>query len=143
MNLVGTWHLVAWDCTLDGRYHNHPFGTDAQGQIIYTGEGQMSAILMRRERPLFARANLAGGSDEEKITAVNGYVSYAGTYSLDGNRVIHHVQFSLLPNWIGTDLVREVTWLDNGYLLLTTLPEMTRSGKVVVNRLRWGRLPTG
>jgi hypothetical protein len=138
--LIGTWHLIEWDCTLDGRYHNHPFGADAKGQIIYTDDGQMSAILMRRQRPLFAKANLAGGSDEEKVTAVNGYVSYAGTYSLDGNLVSHHVQFSLLPNWIGTDLVRQVTWLEDGDLLLTALPEMTRSGKVVVNQLRWRKV---
>jgi hypothetical protein len=135
--LIGTWHLMEWDCTLDGRYHNHPFGRDAQGQIIYTADGQMSAILMQAERPFFAHANLAGGSDAEKLSAVSGYVSYAGTYLLNGNRVSHLVQFSLLPNWIGTELVREVTWLDDGDLLLATLPETTRSGKVIVNRLRW------
>ena len=137
MNLIGTWHLVEWDCTLDGRYHNHPFGIDAQGQIIYSVDGQMSAILMREERPFFAQPNLRGGSDEEKVTAVNGYVSYGGTYSLEGNFVTHHVQFSLLPNWVGTDLVRQVTWLDDGDLLLTTMPQPTSSGKVIVNQLRW------
>lgn len=140
--LVGTWHLVEWDCTLDGAYHNHPFGRAAQGMLQYTADGRMAAILMRPERPLFAKANLASGSDAEKIAAVNGYVSYAGTYRTEGNTVIHTVEFSLLPNWIGTELVREMSWTDDepAQLILTTRPRMNSSGQAVVNRLRWERV---
>jgi len=141
MNLVGTWHLIEWDCTLAGLDHGHPFGREAQGTITYTSDGFMSAILMRPDRPAFAHPNFASGSEAEKLAAAGGYVSYAGTYRLEGTRVIHRVAFSLLPNWIGTDLVRQVSWSDEppGYLILTTLPEPTRSGKMIVNRLRWAR----
>ena len=40
--------------------------------------------------------------------------------------------------WIGTDLVREVSW-DGDQLVLTAVPETTSTGKTVVNRLFWRR----
>ena len=143
--MIGTWELLEWDCTIDDTYHSHPFGADAQGRITYTNDGYMSAILMKPNRPRFARPLIAAGTEEEKMAALAGYVSYAGTYRVEENLVFHTVQFSLLPNWIGTDLVREMTWLpaEDGeplQLMLSTLPEKTRSGKSVINRLRWGRL---
>ena len=138
--LIGTWELVEWDCTLDGRYHNHPFGQDARGRLMYTVEGTMMAILMRANRPNFQTPSLSLGSAEEKSNAINGYVSYSGTFYTEDNLVTHRVQFSLLPNWIGTDLVREMTWTDGGELILSTQPQTTRSGKIVINRLRWRKL---
>ena len=138
--LIGTWELVEWDCTLDGRYHSHPFGQDAQGRLMYTTEGTMMAILMKADRPNFQTPTLSLGSAEEKANAINGYVSYSGTFRTENNLVIHSVQFSLLPNWIGTDLIREMMWTDDAHLILSTLPQTTRSGRTVVNQLRWRKL---
>jgi hypothetical protein len=39
---------------------------------------------------------------------VAGVVAYAGRYSLHGDRVVHHVELSLFPNWVGTDQMRSV-----------------------------------
>jgi hypothetical protein len=142
-DLAGAWHLIEWDCTLDGQPHSHPFGADAMGQIIYSANGQMSAILMRRGRRNFATPNLATGSVEEKASAIDGYVSYAGAWEIVGESVVHHVRFSLLPNWIGTDLKRSIRWRDTPRgreLILETAPELTRSGRTVINRLRWRRV---
>lgn len=142
--LIGTWHLLEWDCTLDGEFHSHPFGRDAQGSITYTDHGTMSAILMKPNRPSFAIPILQRGTASEKQAGIDGYVSYAGRFRIEANRVIHTVEFSLLPNWIGTELIREIGWTydEPRQLLLSTVPEMTRSGKLVVNRLRWGKRHT-
>ncbi|MGB1253326.1 MAG: lipocalin-like domain-containing protein, partial [Candidatus Promineifilaceae bacterium] len=80
---------------------------------------------------------------EEKASAIDGYVSYSGTFRTKGQLVIHSVTFSLLPNWIGTDLIREMRWTEDDpqQLVLSTTPQTTRSGKQVVNRLRWQKLP--
>ena len=136
--LEGNWALAEWDCTLDGAYHSHPFGRDAKGTIMYVN-GKMCAILMKADRPHFELPNLLRGSDHERLTAVSGYVSYAGSYRIEGDRVIHSVEYSLLPNWIDTELIRIISWTQDGppHLILSTLPEKTSSGKTVVNRLRW------
>ncbi|MEM9773750.1 MAG: lipocalin-like domain-containing protein [Chloroflexota bacterium] len=143
-DLIGTWFLQEWDCTLDGHYHNHPFGRDAQGVISYSPSGRMSAILMKPNRPHLSVASLLQASDEEKIMVVHGYVSYAGEWRVENDQVIHAVDHSLLPNWIGTDLIRNIRWTaahgapdEPKQLILSTEPQKTRSGKLVVNRLRW------
>ncbi|MFK7804283.1 MAG: lipocalin-like domain-containing protein [Anaerolineae bacterium] len=143
-NLIGTWFLQEWDCTLNEKFHNHPFGKDAQGMISYSPAGRMSAILMKSNRESLAVPNLIQASAEEKLSVVDGYVSYAGKWRVEGDQVIHSVDFSLLPNWIGTDLIRTISWTkefsaadEQPQLILSTAPQATRSGKIIVNRLRW------
>ena len=68
-------------------------------------------------------------------------MSYGGTWSLDGDEVVHHVAFCLLPNWVGTDLVRTVAW-HGDELVLSTAPEHDDRGRVVTNRLVWRRTAT-
>ena len=145
-DLIGTWFLQEWDCTLNGEFHNHPFGRDAHGVISYSPSGRMSAILMKAGRARLSVPNLIQATAEEKTAVVDGYVSYAGGWRVATNQVIHSVDFSLLPNWIGTDLTRTISWTtkfsaadEQPQLILSTLPQTTRSGKIVVNRLRWKR----
>lgn len=137
-DMHGGWVLARWDYTVDGEFKGYPMGEDARGQILYTPNGQMSAILMRPDRSNFAGDALHKGTAEELKQAALGYVSYGGSYDLADETVTHHVQFSLFPNWIGTDLVRDVSW-DGDQLVLTGVPETTTTGKTVVNRLFWRR----
>jgi len=53
------------------------------------------------------------------VRAVEGFSAYAGTYSLDGNVVTHHVQFALNPELKGRDLRRSVR-LEHGRLFIST-----------------------
>ena len=49
-----------------------------------------------------------------------------------------------MPNWVGSDEVRFIEWLDNEAgtqdLVLSTPPTQTDSGRTAVNRLRWKRI---
>jgi hypothetical protein len=137
-DLVGSWTLTRWDYTVDGEPRGFPMGEDARGQIIYAPDGHMSAILMQAERPPFEQPQFHQGTAEQREMAALTYVSYGGTYDLEGDRVLHHVAYALFPDWIGTDLVRIVSWQDD-QLVLTAVPETTRTGKTVVNRLFWQR----
>ena len=38
--------------------------------------------------------------------AANGYVSYAGEFNADDINVYHNIKTSLLPQWVGTTLIR-------------------------------------
>ncbi|MEM7801778.1 MAG: lipocalin-like domain-containing protein [Chloroflexota bacterium] len=135
---VGAWELTDWVTLLNGEFYSYPFGEGQKGRLIYGAGGNMMVILMQSDRPKFAASMLSKGSPEEKDAAISGYVSYSGTFRTEGDRMIHSVDFSLLPNWIGTELIRTITW-DEGDLILESLPTQTRSGKVISNRLRWRR----
>ncbi len=136
--LHGAWHLTRWDYTVDNAFRGYPMGEDAKGQIIYSSDGNMSAILMLADRPRSEASQFHQASAEEREIAALGYVSYGGRWVLVDETVTHQVAFALFPNWIGTELVRTVTWEDER-LVLTSVPEQSSSGKVIVNRLYWER----
>jgi hypothetical protein len=112
--LDGTWALVEWTAS-NGEKSRHPLGPDASGRIVYSADGFMSAFLARSD----------GWSDA---------LAYSGTWErLAGEEVVHHVTLSTVEAFVGTDLVRTVSW-ERGDLVLTTPP---RDGWV--NVLRWRR----
>ena len=136
--LTGAWLLERWDYTVDGQPRGYPMGDDAIGQILYTPEGRMAAILSMAARPSLTADQFHKAPAEERDIAAMTYVSYGGTYDVVADVVTHHVEFSLFPNWVGTDLVRTVSW-EGDVLVLTGDPETSSTGKTVVNRLFWRR----
>ncbi len=135
-SVVGTWRLKRWETrTADGRVR-YPLGPDAVGSLIYTPGGHMSVAMMRANRPAFAGDNLLGGTPEEKAAAAASYVTYAGRYELRDGVVVHRIDLSLFPNWVGTDQVRYVS-VEGNELTITTGP--LRIGGETVNRLVWER----
>jgi hypothetical protein len=136
--LQGAWELVSWDYSVDGELRGYAMGPDATGQLIYSPEGHMSAILSAGNRAVLNAEQFHRADAHERDRAALTYVSYGGTWRLDGDLVRHQVHYSLFPNWVGTELVRTVSW-DDGRLVLTAEPDTTASGKQVVNRLVWRR----
>jgi len=138
---IGYWRLTKWEATLDGKFHSYPFGEKAEGELLYSENGRMFASLSRAIRPKFLAANLRKATPAERKSAVDSYVSYSGTFDIVDNTVQHHVEYSLLPNWQGTDLVRMFKFSNNKETLtLSTAPETTSSGKIVVNHLVWKKV---
>lgn len=137
--LIGTWKLVSVEHrSPDGEVRN-PYGPNPAGYIIYTPEGFMSVTIMGADRPSFASGDRLAGTREELAAAAERYMSYCGTYDYQGERVIHHVRVSLLPNWVGTAQVRAVQ-LDGNRLTLGTPTELqggrSRAAKLVWERVR-------
>ncbi|MEU4098254.1 lipocalin-like domain-containing protein [Streptomyces sp. NPDC026673] len=133
-SLVGAWRLISYEAT-DVRNGDvvEPFGSRPEGQILYTPGGRMSAQIMRGGRPAFRRGRLEEGQPGELAAAATGYLAYAGTYEVPaGDTVVHRVELSLFPNWVGGTLTR-VAALD-GDLLRLALPE---PGRI------WGAIRTG
>jgi hypothetical protein len=113
-DVVGAWRLVEWTAS-NGEKVRHPSGADAVGRILYSADGFMSAFLAA-----------ADGSSRS--------LAYSGTWELRGTEeVVHRVSLATVPSFVGTDLVRFVTW-EGDDLVLTTPP---RDGWV--NVLRWRR----
>ena len=135
--LIGAWRLDQWRLSIDGQWRAPYLGAGASGLLIYSADGWMSAILMAAGRPLLGSAGFVLGDEGRKLAAADGYVSYAGTFELDGADICHHVQLSLYPDWIGQTLRRRVSWDESGRLTLTTPAVTTARGKVVVDEITW------
>ncbi len=136
--LLGTWRLVSWENWSATGDVTYPLGPDAIGYITYTADGHVFVVLARAERAAFAAGDLLAGSPEELAAAAASYISYAGTYELQADRVIHRVLASLFPNWVGTDQERLVAWDDRGRLILSTAPTVF-GGRQQTARLVWER----
>ncbi|HEX2158817.1 MAG TPA: lipocalin-like domain-containing protein [Actinomycetes bacterium] len=136
--LVGGWRLVSWENRATDGQVTYPMGIDALGALLYTADGRFSVTISRRGREGFAAGDLLSGTSEEKARAVEGFVAYAGRYSFHGDRVIHHVELSLFPNWVGSDQERWVELAGNR-LILSASP-LLLAGKLQVPRLVWERV---
>ena len=137
-DFVGVWRLVSYVFIDAGGTVSYPFGMEPRGYIVYTADGYMSVNMMPSGRPNFRTAELLGGSTEEKARAVDTFLSYCGTYDVQGDQVIHHVEVSLLPNWSDGDQ-RRFYQLDGRRLTLSTAPQLLR-GKVQTPVLVWERV---
>lgn len=138
-NLVGTWKLVSWETTdRDGQTH-YPFGKDAIGYITYTELGHMSATIMKAHRlnievssaelmnarTVFLRPWLLLTALKyikaiiRYLQASANYVSYSGKYEIQAETVVHYVEISLIPDWIGTEQVRQFQFIGDRLVLVT------------------------
>ena len=137
--LIGTWRLISWETrSVDGQKISYPLGEDAVGYIMYNEDGYMFVAIMRPNRVRFAAGDLLGGSTEEKTQAVDTYVSYCGRYEFNGDTVIHHVDLSLFPNWVGVEQERLVE-LREDQLTLSTHP-ILQGGVQRTAHLIWERV---
>jgi len=132
---IGTWKLVSVETRKeDGEVHRRG---ERVGYLLYNDEGYMSVAFMKGDRPEFASGDIRGGTVEEKAAAVEGYVSYCGRYEVKGDKVIHRIEVSLFPNWVGVRQERMYE-LDGDRLTLST-PLMLVGGRRLSTHLIWER----
>jgi Lipocalin-like domain len=139
--LIGAWKLVSYvEKPVDGSLPTYPFGEDAQGIIMYTHDGFMSAQLSARERAPFASDDWYKGKPEEFGDAASSYFAYTGPFQVDEEKqtLTHSMFISLFPNWIGQTQPR-VVHVDRDFLTVTTEKAVESQGKMVKPELRWKR----
>jgi hypothetical protein len=133
---IGTWKLSSIE-TRDEKGDLVRRGR-RKGYLIYSQEGYMSVSFMKEDRPKFKSDDIRGGTTEEKIDAINGYLSYAGKYTVKENTVIHQIEVSLFPNWVGEAQERMYSF-EKDQLTLST-PLMLVGGKKLSTHLVWEKV---
>jgi Lipocalin-like domain len=113
-------------------------GRDVAGYLTYHEDGYMAVTIMQADRPKFASADPGAGSPEERAAAFDTYVSYCGTYEIHGTKVIHRIELSLFPNWVGTDQERYFEFRGDWLALRT--PPMTIGRVEQTVRVTWQRV---
>jgi hypothetical protein len=137
--LIGTWKLVSSTDTTEKGATRDTFGQNPTGFLTYTADGRVMAIISHGGRKPLSTPDYIAAPAEERAAAFATFTAYAGTFTLDGNRVIHHVQISSLQNRVDTDLVRTLLKLDGDQLILRTPPTL-RGGVQATTVLVWQRL---
>jgi len=137
--LLGTWKLksIAHEVTATGEKINE-FGEHPSGYISYSADGRMYAIgtADNRVKPLAANP-----TDEQRVKLHQSMFAYAGTYTLQGDKVTHHVDISWNENWTGSEQVRFFK-LDGNTLTITTPSSFKRpqDGREVRSVLVWEKV---
>jgi hypothetical protein len=136
-DLVGAWRLIAYERDVDGQLVTDP-SRAREGRILYLPGGQMAVVTARAGRPRLSGDDIGTSPVEERAATVEDSNAYTGTYEVQGNQVIHHVEVSLFPNWANTDQRRDAT-LEGNRLTLSS-SRTTNDGRKRTARLIWERV---
>ena len=130
-DMLGTWTLDEWYVEDEVGARTHPMGRDAQGIILYTDDGSMSAIVRAKDRFLPADRP----TDEDRVEAFATYVNYAGSWDIDDDNVVHTIEHALDPNIQGLALARAVVH-EGGRMTFSGAPPAGTGTHVIVWKRR-------
>jgi Lipocalin-like domain len=135
--LVGRWRLISWSSQNEEGAIAFPLGERLEGSLVYTRGGWITTMLAAGGRANLSTEDLVGGSEPERAAAFSTYISYCGTYEVEGDAVVHRIEMSLFPNWVGDEQTRHFEVSETELVLRT--PPVKVGGEVVVSELRWAR----
>jgi len=102
--LIGSWTLVKHGhFNRSGQYHST--GDQMSGQLIYAPDGSMSVLITKIPKP----------------AQLSDIIAYSGTFSIAGNKVLHHIRVSPDPRLVGTTAIRLISF-QGADLVLKTEP---------------------
>ena len=134
--LLGSWRMASWvtrDVVTGGR--QDALGQNPRGIVVYTPE-RVTFLIMKNNR---ARPEQLPPSDEEKIALFDTMFAYSGSYTVESDRVVHHVDLSWNEAWSGTDQVRFCK-VDEQTLTYSSTPSKNPfDGREVVHEVTYER----
>jgi Lipocalin-like domain len=136
--LIGTWKLKSYvrEVAATGERYNER-GEHPNGYLSYAADGRMYAIITWDNR---AAPHDVVPTNEERIGLYSTMISYAGTYTFDAEKVVHHVDISWNQNWTGTDQVRFYKLDGNTLTITSALSRNFTDGREGRSILVWERL---
>jgi hypothetical protein len=114
--LLGTWRLKSYVVTTAAGERPTPYGETPTGYLSYAADGRMQVIAAANGRIVPVGAT---PPDSEKVALFDTMFAYAGTYSVEADKIIHHVEISWNESWTGTDQIRHFE-VSGNVLTLTT-----------------------
>jgi hypothetical protein len=135
---LGTWKLESYTTEdIATGQKSTLLGSHPSGYLSYGSDCRMHAILVKDGRKPPATFV---PTDAERIDLYNGFIAYAGTYRIEGDKVSHQVDASWNQSWTGTTQVRRFR-IDGNRLYITTLPTKNAlTGKESSSVLIWTKV---
>ena len=141
--LKGTWKLESFIGVDEEGEVIDIMGEGATGFICYSDDGWVSVQIAGKDRLRYDIPDVLGGTDEQTLSCARGLFAYAGEFEVDeeGAIVYHNLEFSLIPNWIGSAQKRYITKEDENTLILSAEPvRFGPGGKKRKTQLRWKKV---
>ena len=103
--LIGTWKLQSFvrEDAATGQ-KTEPYGAHPNGYIHYGPDCRMYVMVVKENRKAPATDV---PTDAERIELFAGLIAYTGSYTIDGDKVSHHIDASWNQAWTGTTQVRQ------------------------------------
>ncbi len=139
-SFIGVWRLESYTEASNPPSCEPPFGADASGILIYTGDGWVSAQLTIPNR------QLPGSGAEDSATCGqsedlgSGYLAYCGRYHLDleHSEVIHVPEVASLLGLVKQPQRRRFVFVAEDRLQLTAESVLV-DGKALSTHVTWRR----
>ena len=141
LNPVGIWSLRAMTfVNLDTGKTTEPWGPKPVGQLTYSANGRMIAVLTADPTVRKPASSPGPKGIEERADLYNTSTGYSGTWVISGTTATHKVDMASNAGWVGTTQVRYLT-LDGDDLTIDTAPLDGNDGSRYKIRLVWKRVP--
>jgi len=135
-DLVGSWKLVSNILDRNGQKSDQ-FGPSPNGVLFFEPNGRYALVITRADLPKFPGDGRSSGTPENNKSVVLGSIGHFGTYSVEDNAIVFHVEHSTFPNWDGGTQKRPVT-LKGEEMSFFVATASAGGGTSVVS---WKRLP--
>lgn len=128
--VTGAWALVTFEQESNEGEISYPLGKDARGSIYYLPDGHVSVHIMRSDRGITVDESLVFGQNLQYNQL--GYLAYSGRFHVDEELqiMIHELDISLYPEWVGGQQIRKIEL--NGNRL-----QLSSNGPVGDNQIRF------
>jgi Lipocalin-like domain len=138
--LIGTWKLKLVENTLPDGSKVHPYGTDAQGLLMFDAGGHYALQIMSADRPKYAANDKNKGTADEYRATVVGSNCHFGRYEVNerDHTVTFHVEHATFTNWEGTTQILPFQIDGDEY---TNKIRPTQGGTGVTAEVVWKRVP--
>jgi hypothetical protein len=134
---LGNWTLLSIETQdMETNQKNNLLGVHPSGYLSYGADCRMYTILTKESR--VGPAQLVA-TDPESIALYRGLISYAGTYSIDGNSITQHIQASWNQAWTGTTQVLQFNIDGTSMYMRTGLTKNPLTGRQSSTTLIWTR----
>ena len=135
--LIGTWRLISTVTEdLATGEKSESWGPKPSGYINYGPDGRMIVINTGSDRK---KPGLSP-TDAEALALFRSMLAYAGTYTIDGNVVTHHVDISWNEAWTGTKQIRIAAFNGNRVRLATEPTPDPLTGRMSVRTITWEKM---
>ncbi len=136
--LLGTWKMVSWKREIIATGEQlDALGPDPVGFINYGADGRFYVIVTSRNRP---RPASLPPSDAEKLQLFKTMLAYAGTYTVDDEKAVHHVDASWNEAWTGTDQIRFYQLTGNRLTITGAPAPDPYTGQQIIHRIEFEKL---